>query len=185
VVWQPTSRRWLHTWPIPVRLGVGAATHSLALQHQGGRHYQVAWDGQQCGLELLDLQATDLRYAFNGVQASATWVRDGDQLGLHALGQAWHFTDQTRAASQRQDPAHSDGKLRASMNGRVVAVMVAVGDQVQQGQTLLTLEAMKMEHLHLAPASGVVKTLNVAVGDQVPASRVVVEIEMNKQEVAS
>ena len=185
VVWQASQRRWTHQLPIQLRLRLAGHTHELALQHQGGRAYQVDLEGESFVVDLLDWQAPQLRYACNGVQASALCVRDGDALSLHVLGQAWHLTDQTRAASQRQGAASSDGKLRASMNGRVVAVMVAVGDQVAKGQTLLTLEAMKMEHLHLAPASGRVKTLSVAVGEQVPASRVVLEIEMDAQEVAS
>jgi geranyl-CoA carboxylase alpha subunit len=67
------------------------------------------------------------------------------------------------------------------MNGRVVAVAVAVGDRVLQGQTMLTLEAMKMEHVHVAPASGVVTCLSVAVGEQVAASRVVAEIDVDPE----
>jgi geranyl-CoA carboxylase alpha subunit len=63
------------------------------------------------------------------------------------------------------------------MNGRVVAVLVAVGERVVAGQPIVTLEAMKMEHIHAAPLAGVVKALNVAIGDQVPARRVVAEIE--------
>jgi geranyl-CoA carboxylase alpha subunit len=185
VVWSSTKRRWLHTLPLPVRLQTGDATHSLSLRHQGARLYQVEGTDFSFELALLDLQASALRFACNGVQASATWVRDGDQLWLQSCGRAWSFTDQTRAASQRQALGTSDGKLRASMNGRVVAVQVAVGDQVQKGQTLLSLEAMKMEHMHLAPASGVVKSLHVAVGDQVSAQRVLVEIEIKPEEVVS
>ena len=185
VHWQADQRRWQHRLPISVRLSLGGHTHSLSLQHLGQRHYQVLAPGEQLSLNLLDLQAAQARFDCNGVQSSATWVRDGDQLWLHAMGQAWSFTDLTRAASQRQHQGSSDGQVRASMNGRVVAVMVAVGDQVKQGQTLLTLEAMKMEHLHLAPATGRVKTLSVAVGEQVPASRVVLEIEIDPTEVAS
>ncbi|MEN9689055.1 MAG: hypothetical protein RI998_1052 [Pseudomonadota bacterium] len=185
VVWSSTQRRWLHTLPLPVRLQTGDAMHSLSLRHQGARLYQVEGTDFSFELALLDLQASALRFACNGVQASATWVRDGDQLWLQSCGRAWSFTDQTRAASQRQALGTSDGKLRASMNGRVVAVQVAVGDQVQKGQTLLSLEAMKMEHMHLAPASGVVKSLHVAVGDQVSAQRVLVEIEIKPEEVVS
>jgi geranyl-CoA carboxylase alpha subunit len=87
--------------------------------------------------------------------------------------------DTTRAASARQQGAQGgDGKLRATMNGRVVAVLVAVGERVEAGQPMLTLEAMKMEHIHPAPISGIVKAVHVACGDQVPASRVVVEIDV-------
>jgi geranyl-CoA carboxylase alpha subunit len=56
--------------------------------------------------------------------------------------------------------------------------MVAVGDTVEAGQPMLTLEAMKMEHIHAAPASGKVTALNVKAGDQVAASRIVAEIEV-------
>lgn len=62
------------------------------------------------------------------------------------------------------------------MNGRVVAVLSAVGDTVAAGQPLVTLEAMKMEHVHAAPIKGVVTSLLVAVGEQVQAQRLIVEI---------
>ena len=63
------------------------------------------------------------------------------------------------------------------MNGRVVALQVAVGDTVAAGQPLLALEAMKMEHVHTAPCAGRVAALHVSLGEQVVAHRVVVEIE--------
>ena len=85
--------------------------------------------------------------------------------------------DQTHAASVRQGAAAGDGKIRASMNGRVVAVHVSVGDTVKAGQPVLTLEAMKMEHVHSAPIAGKVVSLAAAMGDQVSAFRVVAEIE--------
>ena len=63
------------------------------------------------------------------------------------------------------------------MNGRVVALQVSIGDVVSAGQPLLTLEAMKMEHVHAAPCAGRVAALHVSLGEQVTAHRVVVEIE--------
>jgi geranyl-CoA carboxylase alpha subunit len=52
-----------------------------------------------------------------------------------------------------------------------------VGDAVQAGQPLVTLEAMKMEHVHAAPRAGRLVALHVKMGDQVAAQRVVAEIE--------
>ena len=69
-----------------------------------------------------------------------------------------------------------DGLLRASMNGRVVALLAAEGDTVSAGQPLVTLEAMKMEHVHCAPRAGRVAALHVAVGTQVAARHIVAEI---------
>ena len=65
----------------------------------------------------------------------------------------------------------------ASSSGRVVALSVAVGDQVSVGQPLIVLEAMKMEHIHGAPIAGLIKAIHAHVGQQVPLRRVLIEIE--------
>ncbi len=62
------------------------------------------------------------------------------------------------------------------MNGRVVAVLVKPGDRVKAGQPVLTLEAMKMEHVHKAGVDGVVAAIDVAEGEQVTTGRIVAEI---------
>ena len=62
----------------------------------------------------------------------------------------------------------SEGSLAAPMNGAVVAIQVKVGDSVSAGQTLVIMEAMKMEHAIKAPADGVVTEIFFAEGDQVP-----------------
>jgi propionyl-CoA carboxylase alpha chain len=72
------------------------------------------------------------------------------------------------------DPAQlvAAGSLVAPMPGTVIRVGVAVGDVVKQGQPLLWLEAMKMEHTIAAPADGVVAELKVAAGQQVEVGAV-------------
>ena len=62
------------------------------------------------------------------------------------------------------------------MPGKVVAVSVEAGQSVSRGQTLVTLEAMKMEHALAAPFDGVVETLSVAAGDQVSEGLVMVRL---------
>ena len=61
----------------------------------------------------------------------------------------------------------SVGGLTAPMPGKVIEVRVSEGDTVQAGDTLLLLEAMKMEHPIQAPQDGKVTELRVATGDQV------------------
>ena len=59
-----------------------------------------------------------------------------------------------------------DGVVRAPMAGSVVEVRVSEGAAVKKGETLIVLEAMKMQHQLTAPIDGVVETLSVAVGAQ-------------------
>jgi len=56
--------------------------------------------------------------------------------------------------------------LTAPMPGLVVEVMVKPGQQVEAGQALLKLEAMKMEQVILSPAEGIVAEVHFAVGEQ-------------------
>ena len=67
-----------------------------------------------------------------------------------------------------------DGKIRAAMNGRVVAVLVQTGRSRYAGEPVLTLEAMKMEHVHTASAAGTVAAIHVAEGEQVTTGKIVV-----------
>jgi geranyl-CoA carboxylase alpha subunit len=173
-----TTRRLTHHLPIKVQLLVNGARHSIGLTHQGQHRYEALWDTQSLDVSIISLDSNRVRFSCNGVMESAAYHVDGVHLWLRYQGQSWEVKDLSRAASARQDLAGvGDGKLRASMNGRVVAVLVAVGERVTAGDPMVTLEAMKMQHMHLATLSGIVKSLHVAVGDQVPASRVVAEIE--------
>ncbi len=72
------------------------------------------------------------------------------------------------------DPADqvAAGSLLAPMPGSVVEVRAAVGDTVAEGQTLVVMEAMKMQHAIDAPAAGVVAELAATVGSQVEAGAV-------------
>jgi propionyl-CoA carboxylase alpha chain len=73
----------------------------------------------------------------------------------------------------------------APVPGRVVAVHVAVGQRVAAGETLVVMEAMKMEHRIEAPHDGVVSELFCAVGDQVDAHQVLVTITAQTEVEAS
>ena len=67
----------------------------------------------------------------------------------------------------RRPKARNDSDVTTSMPGRVVTIAVAVGDQVEAGDTVLTVEAMKMEHQVMAPVSGTIQAIHVTVGDNV------------------
>jgi len=63
------------------------------------------------------------------------------------------------------------------MVGKIVNVMVNVGDQVKENDPVATLEAMKMEMPVVAPEAGVVKAINVKPGDEVTSDTILMVIE--------
>ena len=71
---------------------------------------------------------------------------------------------------------HAAGELTAPMPGQIRAVHVEEGDVVSKGQTLLLLEAMKMEIKIQSPQNGVVKRLPVKQGQTVEREQVLIEI---------
>jgi 3-methylcrotonyl-CoA carboxylase alpha subunit len=73
--------------------------------------------------------------------------------------------------------AAGDGAILSPMPGRIIAVDVAAGDVVTEGQKLVTLEAMKMEHSLTSPFDGTVAELSAASGGQVSEGMVLVRID--------
>jgi 3-methylcrotonyl-CoA carboxylase alpha subunit len=81
-----------------------------------------------------------------------------------------------RAEGTARSSAH-DGDILAPMPGKVIAVDVVEGQQVEAGQRLLVLEAMKMEHALTAPFAGTVAELSAQVGQQVQVEALLARVE--------
>jgi 3-methylcrotonyl-CoA carboxylase alpha subunit len=95
------------------------------------------------------------------------FLRSGEDetLILFSDGAA-HSLSRSGAGAGRSGAA-VDKRIRTPMPGRITRLAVAVGDRVKAGQTLVVLEAMKMEHGLTAPADGAVSAVHAAEGDQV------------------
>jgi len=142
----------------------------------------------------------------DGHDVSVAYARCGDALWLHTrtagalAGQAaqaepphageapavrrsiagdFCFVD-LRLAPPARDVAAEAGAVAARMNGKVAAVLVKAGARVKAGDALMTLEAMKMEHVIAAPADARVKAVLARTGEQVAPGQVLVELEAEK-----
>jgi acetyl/propionyl-CoA carboxylase alpha subunit len=155
------SRRESYQWATdtseaPLTVMVGA---------DGVDRWSVNVDGQELALHVILAEQDALMVSIDGVarhyrlrsQASSVWLHDG----------AKTITLRAEAAFPDSDDDVASGGCQASMPGKVLAVHVKAGDLVEEGDTLVVLEAMKMEHPLVAAASGEVAEVLVAVGEQV------------------
>jgi len=167
------------TFPVSARIEQNQRIHELEIVRERDGGYVVASDGEEVGFEIDELGRDTIRYRINGLMESARFFRDGDRLYFLHRGNTHSVRDLTLSAATASATNGSDGKVRAAMNGRVVAVLVRQGERVKAGQPVMTLEAMKMEHVHTAPVSGMISAIGVAEGEQVTTGKIVAEIEVN------
>ncbi|MQY32315.1 Acetyl-/propionyl-coenzyme A carboxylase alpha chain [Streptomyces sp. RB17] len=120
-----------------------------------------------------------VRVTLDGVRH--TFHRAGDWIGRS--GDAWQVRDHDPVAASLSRSAHAGAdSLTAPMPGTVTVVKVAVGDEVTAGQSLLVVEAMKMEHVISAPHAGTVAELDVTPGTTVAMDQVLAVIAPHDEE---
>jgi propionyl-CoA carboxylase alpha chain len=111
----------------------------------------------------------------DGRRSRARVTRAGDRIVVHG-----HRGDLELVLQPRFEiPGTEDatGGLVARMPGKVIDLRVGVGDTVKAGETLVVLEAMKMEHPMSAREDGVVTEVRVAVGEQVESGTLLLVVE--------
>jgi geranyl-CoA carboxylase alpha subunit len=173
-----SGRTLAATFPIPVRIELDHGIHDLDIVRMRDGTYVANVDGGACRFEIDELDRDAIRFRVNGVMESARFLRDRDRLYILHRGVTLSVRDLTLAAPSAAAAATGgDGKVRAAMSGRVVAVLVKQGERVAAGQPVMTLEAMKMEHVHTAPIAGTISAIDVAEGEQLTTGKIVVEIE--------
>jgi geranyl-CoA carboxylase alpha subunit len=106
-------------------------------------------------------------------QAKVPFCIDGSDIIVDLDGQAVRFQDRTYLPPMSAQ-AGGDGKLRAPMDGRIVSVKVDAGETVVRGQTLIVLEAMKIQHQLKAALDATVESIAVKEGQQVSNRTVLV-----------
>jgi len=118
-----------------------------------------------------------LRVRLGDAERRAEAYLRGPRLDLFTGGRrhTLEWRDPIALATGQADDA--GGGLTAPMPGKILSVSVAVGDAVRQGQPLVVMEAMKMEHTIEAPHDGTVQEVFHAVGDQVQEGATLIALE--------
>ncbi|WP_245310914.1 acetyl/propionyl/methylcrotonyl-CoA carboxylase subunit alpha [Bradyrhizobium valentinum] len=171
-----SGRSLAATFPLTTRIDLDHGVHEVDIVRERDGGYVASLESGEHRFGIDELGRETIRFRTDGVMASAKFLRDGNRLYILHRGATIAVRDLTLAAPVSAATAGGDGKVRAAMNGRVVAVLVKPGEQVAPGQPVMTLEAMKMEHVHTAGVAGTVSAIDVAEGEQVTTGRIVVEI---------
>ena len=149
--------------PVPVELGTEQGTAVVTVDrgegvvHTDEHRWQVRPVAGQPGL---------LRLEIDGVIHEAHVEDDAHTVTVGYLGQP-HLFSRPDAFGPASEHVLSDGSVAAPMPGTLLAVSTEVGAQVEAGQTLGVMEAMKMELALKAPFDGVVSDVAASVGEQV------------------
>jgi geranyl-CoA carboxylase alpha subunit len=122
--------------------------------------------------------ASDGQVEIDGASIAYRYAWSGSTLWLHLRNGDYAFDCQRRqprrSAAERTARTH---EVRAAINGRVLEVCVAAGTDVTEGQRVLVLEAMKMEHALPAPRTGRVAKVEVEPGQQVSPGQLLISYE--------
>jgi len=151
-------------------------TCQIAAIYQDGAWQIDLASGDTHSAVLMDRTDDRLIGRIDGIRYDIGYTQTGDRITLF-LGDQTISLVQVDPFAMAAGIDQLDHALTAPMPGKVTAVFVSAGEAVAAGQSLMILEAMKMEHTIKAPAEGIVATLPFAVGEQVPDSAVLITFE--------
>jgi len=155
----------------------GDQIFEIELEQTAGS-YRAKLNGDEREVEIIRAADGEFNLVIDGQPLTVYFAMNGATRFIAYDGKTYALSAATRGASrQTASQAHSDeNAVRAPMPGQVRAVQAKEGDAVERGQTLLILEAMKMEIKIVAQRPGKVAALKVKVGDLVEREQVLVEI---------
>ena len=145
-----------------------------------GKSYRATIGDKSFDVEVLGTEDRTLDLLINGKRVTAYISSDNAKRWVTVNGQTFVLTKPAAGVRRRgHGQHHAAGELTAPMPGQVRAVNISEGDAVTRGQTLLVLEAMKMEIRIHAPQDGTVKKLFVKQGQIVEREQALIEINEN------
>lgn len=166
------NSRGRSTFPLNVALTTGEVVKAEAVI--AGSRVEVARGEAVSSIEVVSKSDDAIRYVADGRAGRAFYARRHRVIEIDAGGAAERYLDLAHAPAE--DAGDGAGDVKAPMAGAVASVSVKPGDKVAKGQTLATIEAMKMEHQLKAPRDGVVAEVLAKAGDQVAIRRVIISL---------
>ncbi|ROV68601.1 acetyl-CoA carboxylase biotin carboxylase subunit [Streptomyces globisporus] len=162
---RPDAGGWTDPFSVPSGWRTGGVRAPLLFPLRVAGREPVTRDSPASATVTADRVTVELNGMAHHFHRSGDWLgRDGD---------TWHVQDHDPVEASLSGAGRNGADtLAAPMPGTVTVVKVAVGDEVEAGQSLLVVEAMKMEHVISAPHAGTVTELDVTAGATVAMDQV-------------
>jgi propionyl-CoA carboxylase alpha chain len=172
---------WRNTVMPPESVSYLHADSQLTVDYQAQRDgsFQISTGESANRVVIQSWSENDISLTIDGRRMSCTVVADGNRWLVHGPGGQIEFAELPRFPIAVHEGI--SGGLIAPMPGNVLACYVKQGDQVEQGQLLLILEAMKMEHRITAPDAGVISEIRIEQGDQVSNGELLIVLSQNEE----
>jgi 3-methylcrotonyl-CoA carboxylase alpha subunit len=171
---------WRTLGAVRLRYRVGERDHEVEAERSGPGTLKLELDDREAAVEVLSAQNGRLHAVVDGEPVTADFASDGSRVLISLNGESHTLAKPPPPDVDRAGPAGTvaaGASLTAPMPGTVVKVSVSEGEEVEEGQLLLVLEAMKMEQSVTAPHGGRVSSLPYGEGDLVPGGAVLAQIE--------
>ena len=133
--------------------------------------------GESQSIDIVEQTAEKLIYVMDGVRRKVSYVLVGDQVYLDTANGNVSVENITYLPPETAEVV-GDGKIRAPMDGSIINVVVNAGDKVTKGQTLLILEAMKIQQQIKSDVDGVVGEIVGQVGQQVKKRQILLNVDL-------
>jgi 3-methylcrotonyl-CoA carboxylase alpha subunit len=151
--------------------------HSVESERAGPGSFRIDAEGEESIVEVLRYGDGHLRVLIDDEPVEAGAILRAEQIVVSLGGETHTLRKSMPPAVDESGPgADSAASLTAPMPGTVVKVLVEEGQEVEEGQLILVLEAMKMEQPVSAPHAGVVHSLPFEEGSLVPGGAVLAEV---------
>ena len=161
---------------------LGDQTHTIEVQELEADHlYRIVIDGKERIVDGRQLSAHMYSLLVEDQSFTIDVTEKDDQYTVSCEGKTFQFSllDERRALRPGEGGSSGvgDTEVRSLMPGKIVEVLVSVGDEVEQDQGVLIMEAMKMENEVRASTAGTVTAILVAEGQAVEAGELLLELE--------
>ncbi|HEX5254992.1 MAG TPA: acetyl/propionyl/methylcrotonyl-CoA carboxylase subunit alpha [Mycobacterium sp.] len=170
--------------PAPVRTDMRTPLRSETVSVRGMPEAATVQIGEgETRSAAVQVEPTRMTMTLDGVRRDYRWAEADRHLWIADERGTWHLREAEENKIHRAAGAQR-AEIVSPMPGSVIAVQVSSGTDVSEGDVVVVVEAMKMEHSLAAPVSGKVEVL-VSVGDQVTVDQVLARLVPEESSAAA